>query len=56
MLADQYITSVGFVAKNNRLYGALYGAGPGVSLDENSIHAQWLQKKVIFFVPHLSLG
>jgi hypothetical protein len=46
--ADQYITSGGFVVNNNRLYGVLYGAGPSTSLSQNSIHAKWLQKKVIF--------
>ncbi|MBN9385507.1 MAG: hypothetical protein J0H74_32440 [Chitinophagaceae bacterium] len=46
--ADKYITSAGYVAKDNRLYGVLYGAGPVSSLDHNAIHAKWLQKKVIF--------
>jgi len=46
--ADQYITSGGFVANNNRLYGVLYGAGSVSTLTENAIYAKWLQKKVIF--------
>lgn len=46
--ADQYITSAGWVANNNRLYGVLYGAGPSSTLTQNAIHAKWLQKKVIF--------
>lgn len=46
--ADRYITSAGFVTKDNRLYGVLYGAGPASTLDHNAIHAKWLQKKVIF--------
>ncbi|TWF39220.1 hypothetical protein FHW36_106452 [Chitinophaga polysaccharea] len=46
--ADQYITAAGFVMKDNRLYGVLYGAGPVSTLDHNAIHAKWLQKKVLF--------
>lgn len=46
--ADQYITAAGFVTKDNRLYGVLYGAGPVSSLDHNAIHAKWMQKKVLF--------
>jgi hypothetical protein len=46
--ADRYIVSAGLVAKNNRLYGVLYGAGAVSSLDRNAINAKWLQKKVLF--------
>ncbi|MDQ0110044.1 hypothetical protein J2T02_005192 [Chitinophaga terrae (ex Kim and Jung 2007)] len=46
--SDRYITSAGFVTKDNRLYGVLYGAGPVSTLDHNAIHAKWLQKKVLF--------
>lgn len=46
--ADRYIVSAGWVAKGNRLYGVLYGAGAVASLDRNAINAKWLQKKVIF--------
>jgi len=45
---DKYITSVGIVAANNRMYGILYGAGPDVNLNQNSIFALWLTKKVTF--------
>lgn len=45
---DKYITSAGWVVKDNRLYGVLYGAGAVSTLDHNAIHAKWLQKKVIF--------
>lgn len=46
--ADRYIVSAGWIAKNNRLYGVLYGAGAVPSLDRNAINAKWLQKEVIF--------
>jgi len=46
--ADYYITSVGIVTTNNRLYGILYGAGPSSGLNENSIFALWLTKKITF--------
>lgn len=45
---DKYITSAGWVVKDNRLYGVLYGAGAVSTLDHNAIYAKWLQKKVIF--------
>lgn len=46
--ADRYIVAAGWVTKNNRLYGVLYGAGAVPTLDRNAINAKWLQKKVIF--------
>jgi len=48
--ADQYIVSCGFVVDeaSQRLMGALYGAGPVPSLDENEIFGVWLQKRVLF--------
>jgi len=45
---DRYITSLGFVADDSRLYGALYGASKVPTLDQNSIYAIWLQKQVLF--------
>lgn len=45
---DNYITSIGFVAADNRLYGALYGASSVISMDKNAIYAYWLTKKIIF--------
>lgn len=44
---DQYIVALGFVTKGTQLLGALYGAGPVESLDQNQIFARWLQKKVL---------
>jgi hypothetical protein len=44
---DRYIVALGFVMKGTRLLGALYGAGPVESLDQNQIFARWLQKKVL---------
>jgi len=44
---DKYIVAVGFVAKGSQLMGALYGAGPVESLDQNAIYGRWLQKKVV---------
>lgn len=55
--ADYYITSAGWVVNGNRLLGVLYGAGPVISLDQNSIYARWLQQKVIFVISQsLALG
>ncbi|PYV99558.1 MAG: hypothetical protein DMG89_07690 [Acidobacteria bacterium] len=44
---DRYIVALGFVTKGTQLLGALYGAGPVESLDQNQIFARWLQKKVV---------
>ena len=44
---DRYIVALGFVTKGTQLLGALYGAGPVESLDQNQIFARWLQKKVL---------
>ncbi|HEX4417236.1 MAG TPA: hypothetical protein VH165_05015 [Kofleriaceae bacterium] len=46
--ADSFITSVGLVTDGARLYGALYGASPVSTLDQNRIFASWLQRKVTF--------
>jgi hypothetical protein len=51
---DRYIVAMGWVVKGaqeqpgRKVTGVLYGAGPVVSLDRNSIFARWLQKKVVF--------
>ena len=44
---DLYIVAFGFVTNGTQLLGALYGAGPVESLDQNQIFARWLQKKVL---------
>ena len=44
--SDRYIVAVGFVTKENKLLGVLYGAGAKGSLDQNRIFARWLQKPV----------
>ena len=52
--ADAYIVALGWVTRGpqespgRRLLGVLYGAGPVPALNRNSIHARWLQKRVIF--------
>jgi F5/8 type C domain len=46
--ADLFMVSMGFVANANRLYGIIYGAGPGKDLSHNALHARWLTKKIIF--------
>ena len=44
---DRYIVALGFVTRGTQLLGALYGAGPAESLDQNQIFARWLQRKVL---------
>jgi hypothetical protein len=52
--ADAYIVALGWVTRGpqespgRKLLGVLYGAGPVPALNENSIYARWLQKRVIF--------
>lgn len=46
--ADRYIVAVGWVVRQNHVFGALYGAGSVPSLDANRIFAVWLQKRVVF--------
>jgi hypothetical protein len=52
--ADAYIVALGWVvrgpqdAPGRKLLGALYGAGPVSALNQNSIYARWLQRKVVF--------
>jgi len=52
--ADAYIVALGWVVRGSqespgrRLTGVLYGAGPVPALNENSIYARWLQKRVVF--------
>ncbi len=52
--ADRYIVALGWVVRGRqeepgrKLLGVLYGAGPVPSLDQNRIHARWLQKRVVF--------
>lgn len=47
---DQYMVSIGLVVDSTEtvLLGALYGAGPASTLDENNIFAAWLQRQVLF--------
>jgi len=45
---DQYIVAVGWVCRDDRLLGVLYGAGPVPELNRNRIYARWLQKRVVF--------
>lgn len=46
--ADQYIVALGWVTREDRVLGFLYGAGATPGLDRNRIFARWLQKKVVF--------
>ena len=52
--ADAYIVALGWVTRGpqesagRKLLGVLYGAGPSPALNENSICARWLQKRVVF--------
>ena len=52
--ADAYIVALGWVVRGpqespgRKLLGVLYGAGPVSALNENSIYARWLQRRVVF--------
>jgi hypothetical protein len=52
--ADAYIVALGWVLRGpqesprRKLLGVLYGAGPVSALDQNSIYARWLQRRVVF--------
>ena len=45
---DYYIVAHGWVARDNRLLGYLYGAGEVGALNRNRIFARWLQRRVVF--------
>ena len=45
---DRYIVALGWVVRENRVLGVLYGAGAVPELNRNRIFARWLQKKVVF--------
>ena len=51
---DAYIVALGWVVRGQqespgrKLLGVLYGAGPVSALNQNSIYARWLQKRVVF--------
>ena len=51
---DAYIVALGWVVRGRqespgrKLLGVLYGAGPVLALNQNSIYARWLQKRVVF--------
>jgi hypothetical protein len=51
---DAYIVALGWVVRGpqesagRKLLGVLYGAGPVPALNQNSIYARWLQKRVVF--------
>jgi len=52
--ADSFIVALGWVVRGpqespgRKLLGVLYGAGPVPALNQNSIYARWLQKRVVF--------
>lgn len=61
--ADRYIVAIGWVVRDNRLLGFLYGASDTGHLNRNRIFGRWLQKKVVFvasdgsrFEPAAALG
>lgn len=45
--ADRYIVAAGWVIRDGRVLGVLYGAGAISSLDRNRLFARWLQKKLV---------
>jgi hypothetical protein len=45
--ADRYIVAAGWVVRDGRLLGVLYGAGEVGSLDRNRLFARWLQKRIV---------
>jgi hypothetical protein len=51
---DAYIVALGWVVRGQQespgrmLLGVLYGAGPVSALNQNSIYARWLQKRIVF--------
>ena len=52
-VADAYIVALGWVVRGaqespgRKLLGVLYGAGPVPALNQNSLYARWLQKRVV---------
>jgi hypothetical protein len=46
--ADRYIVALGWVVRDGRILGVLYGAGAVPQLNRNRIFARWLQHKVVF--------
>jgi len=44
---DRYIFSVGWLARQDRILGVLYGAGASERCERNQIFAHWLQKRVV---------
>jgi len=52
--ADSFIVALGWVTRgpeespSRKLLGVLYGAGPVSALNQNSLYARWLQKRVVF--------
>ncbi len=52
--ADSYIVALGWVVRGpqespgRKLLGVLYGAGPVPALNQNSIFARWLQRRIVF--------
>jgi hypothetical protein len=57
---DRWIVSLGFLTKDNKLLGVLYGASNTEGLSDNRIFARWLQKKISITnasrVQHLAQG
>jgi hypothetical protein len=51
---DAYIVALGWVVSGQqettgrKLLGVLYGAGPVSALNQNSLYARWLQRRVVF--------
>lgn len=46
--ADRYIVAIGWVTREDRVLGFLYGAGAVPELNRNRIFGRWLQKKLVF--------
>jgi hypothetical protein len=49
--SDYWIVTIGFVVRENRLLGVLYGASAVETLDQNEIFGRWLQKQVLLTDP-----
>ncbi len=45
--ADRYIVAAGWVIRDGRVLGVLYGAGAAPGLNRNRLFARWLQKKIV---------
>jgi hypothetical protein len=45
---DRFMVAIGWVLRDNRVLGFVYGAGAVKELNRNRLFGRWLQKKVVF--------